>query len=274
MSIVAVIQHCAGTDVETNLATLEVLSKQAASSGAEFITWPEAFAYIGRHEGKKEILESLTDEGPILTRCKDLAANLKCPLLLGGFHEASPNPDKCFNTAILLNESGEIAAAYRKIHLFDVAIENGPQLMESKHTEAGDVAVTTETGFGKLGLTICYDVRFPALYQCLTELGAISHAVPSAFTKETGQAHWHTLLQARAIETQSYIIAPAQHGKHSKNRSSFGHSVIVDPWGRVLSELPEGDGYALAEINEEQVLEVRAQIPSLLNKRAFRSSTQ
>ena len=195
-------------------------------------------------------------------------------MLLGGFHEASPNPDKCFNTAILLNESGEIAAAYRKIHLFDVAIQNGPQLMESKHTEAGDVAVTTETSFGKLGLTICYDVRFPALYQCLTELGAISHAVPSAFTKETGQAHWHTLLQARAIETQSYIIAPAQHGKHSKNRSSFGHSVIVDPWGRVLAELPEGDGYALAEINEEQVLEVRAQIPSLLNKRAFRSTTQ
>ena len=146
--------------------------------------------------------------------------------------------------------------------------------MESKHTEAGDIAVTSETIFGKLGLTICYDVRFPALYQRLTELGAIAHAVPSAFTKETGQAHWHTLLRARAIETQSYIIAPAQHGRHSKNRSSFGHSVIIDPWGRVLAELPDGDGFALAEINEERVSEVRAQIPSLLNKRAFRSSTQ
>ena len=274
MSVVAVVQHCAGTDVETNLATLELLSKQAASSGAEFITWPEAFAYIGRHEGKKEILESLTDNGPILTRCRELAANLKCPLLLGGFHEAAPDRDKCFNTTLVLDESGEIATTYRKIHLFDVAIENGPQLMESKHTEAGDIAVTTETIFGKLGLTICYDVRFPALYQRLTELGAIAHAVPSAFTKETGQAHWHTLLRARAIETQSYIIAPAQHGRHSKNRSSFGHSVIIDPWGRVLAELPDGDGFALAEINEERVSEVRAQIPSLLNKRAFRSGTQ
>lgn len=267
---VAVVQHCATTDVEKNLTTLESLSKQAASEGAAVITWPEAFAYLGRHDGKREILEALPDGGPIFHRCAQLAQQLNCELLLGGFHEASPNADKCFNTSVYLGRDGNIKAMYRKIHLFDVSIQDGPTLQESRQTEAGEKAVVVDTLFGCLGLTVCYDVRFPMLYQKLADQGAIAMSVPSAFTATTGALHWHTLLKARAIETQSYVIAPAQHGQHSKHRASYGHSLIVDPWGRVVAELPDGDGYVIAEVDPEQTLQVRSEIPSLANRRHFK----
>ncbi|XOV84407.1 MAG: carbon-nitrogen hydrolase family protein [bacterium] len=266
---VAVVQHCATTDVEKNLTTLELLSRQAASEGADVITWPEAFAYLGRHDGKREILEALPAGGPILERCIALARELKCELLLGGFHESAPNPDKCFNTSVYLGRDGQIKATYRKIHLFDVNMKDGPTLQESRQTEAGDQAVVVDTVFGRLGLTVCYDVRFPLLYQNLIDQGAVAVSVPSAFTATTGALHWHTLLKARAIETQSYVIAPAQHGQHSKHRASYGHSLIVDPWGKVIAELPEGDGYVIAPVTIEQVNRVRTEIPSLANRRHF-----
>lgn len=265
---VAVVQHNAGIDVEANLSKLELLSSQAASEGAQLISWPEAFAYLGRHDGKKEILETLEDGGPILKRCQDLARKLNCQLLLGGFHEAiSEDPDRCYNTSVYLDESGSIRASYRKIHLFDVSIPNGPQLMESRQTAPGEKAVCVETPMGRVGLTICYDVRFPALYQRLAAMGAVAMTVPSAFTATTGAAHWHTLLRARAIETQSYVIAPAQHGAHSANRASFGHSLIVDPWGKVIAELPEGDGYVIAGVDSDEVHRIRREVPSLANQR-------
>ncbi len=267
---VAVVQHCAGTDVEQNLSTLEVLSREAATAGAEIITWAEAFAYLGRHDGKKEILESLPEGGPILERCQNLARDLNCEILLGGFHESVPDdPERCFNTSVYLGSDGRVNALYRKIHLFDVNIADGPQLQESRQTSGGDKAITVETRFGCLGMTVCYDVRFPALYQHLTDHGAIALSVPSAFTAHTGAAHWHPLLRARAIECQSYVIAPAQHGQHSKNRASYGHSVIIDPWGEVLAEIPEGDGYAIADVDPARVTEVRSSIPSLENRRPF-----
>ncbi len=267
---VAVVQHNAGTDVAQNLTTLTALTRQAAAAGAQLIAWAEAFAYLGRHEGKQEILEPLPQGGPILSHCQALAKELKCALLLGGFHESVPgDPQRCYNTSVYLNEAGQVTALYRKIHLFDVNIENGPRLMESRQTAAGDIAVTTTTAFGTLGLSICYDLRFPSLYQHLTDLGAIAHSVPSAFTATTGEAHWHALLRARAIENQSYIIAPAQHGQHSANRASYGHSVIVDPWGRVLAEIADGDGYAIATIDPQEVAQVRKQLPSLKNRQPF-----
>ena len=267
---VAVVQHCAGTDVELNLSTLELLSRQAASEGATVICWAEAFAYLGRHEGKKEILDPLPEGGPILQRCQALARDLGCELLLGGFHEAIPgDPERCFNTSVYLDTHGGVKATYRKIHLFDVDIVNGPTLRESKQTAAGDRAITVDTRFGTLGLTVCYDVRFPGLYQRLADLGTIAMSVPSAFTATTGAMHWHPLLRARAIETQSYIIAPAQHGQHSKHRASYGHSLIIDPWGRVIAELADGDGYVTAEIDPAQALQVRAEIPSLANRQPF-----
>lgn len=266
---VAVVQHCATTDVEKNLTTLETLSQQAASEGASIITWPEAFAYLGRHEGKREILETLPGGGPILKRCQRLAQSLNCELLLGGFHESAPEPDKCFNTSIYLGRGGEIKATYRKIHLFDVDIKDGPNLQESRQTQAGEQAVSVDALFGRLGLTVCYDLRFPMLYQHLADLGAVAMAVPSAFTATTGALHWHTLLQARAIETQSYVIAPAQYGQHSQHRASYGHSLIVDPWGKVIAELATGEGYAIAEVDTDQVSRVRSEIPSLANRRHF-----
>ena len=267
---VAVIQHCAGVDVEKNLSTLEVLSKQAASAGAKVITWPEAFAYLGRHDGKKEILEPLPAGGPILQRCQRLAQELNCDLLLGGFHEAMPaDPERCYNTSVYLDATGAVKALYRKIHLFDVAIPNGPQLMESRQTGPGDKAVSIATPMGTLGLTICYDLRFPQLYQALVDQGATSITVPSAFTATTGAVHWHPLLQARAIETQCYVIAAAQHGSHSANRASYGHSVIIDPWGEIVAELSDGDGYAIATVDPARVADVRNQIPSLANQRPF-----
>ena len=267
---VAVVQHNAGTDVAANLSTLIQLSRQAAAEGAQLITWAEAFAYLGRHEGKQEILETLPAGGPILHRCQELAQELNCALLLGGFHEAIPgDAQRCYNTSVYLDETGTVKELYRKIHLFDVNIVDGPQLRESRQTAAGNRAVLTDTAFGKLGLTICYDLRFPALYQALTDQGAIAHSVPSAFTATTGDAHWHALLRARAIENQSYVIAPAQHGRHSANRSSYGHSVIIDPWGRVLAEIDDGDGYAIATIDPAEVARVREQLPSLKNRQAF-----
>ena len=267
---VAVIQHNAGTDVEKNLSTLEILSKQAAGEGAEIICWAEAFAYLGRHEGKLEILEPLPEGGPILTRCKNLAKNLGVEILLGGFHESDPTDStKCFNTSVYLSSTGEINGVYRKIHLFDVDIADGPRLMESKHTTPGDQAVVVNSLIGDLGMTVCYDLRFPNLFQKLADMGSLAISVPSAFTKTTGEMHWHHLLCARAIENQTYIFAPAQHGQHSKNRASYGHSVIVDPWGRIVCELPEGDGYAIGEFDQERIDSVRSQLPSLSNRRTF-----
>ncbi len=267
---VAVVQHCAGTDVDVNLETLERLSTDAVEAGADIVTWAEAFAYLGSHRGKIDILEPLPGGGPILERCQRLAQDLSCELLLGGFHESHESaPGKCYNTSVYLNDSGDIAATYRKIHLFDVAIEDGPQLMESKHTSAGGHAVVASTCAGMLGLTVCYDVRFPALYQRLTDLGATMLSVPSAFTHTTGQAHWHALLRARAIECQSYVIAPAQHGQHSQHRRSYGHSVIIDPWGEVVAEIEDGDGYALAPIAPGRIAQVRRELPSLANRQPF-----
>lgn len=267
---IAVVQHNAGTDVEQNLSTLETLSSQAANDGAELITWAEAFAYLGRHDGKKSILEPLPEGGPILQRCQALARSLNCDLLLGGFHEAMPqDPDRCYNTSVYLNRQGDITGMYRKIHLFDVSIPEGPQLMESRQTAPGDKAICVPSPVGTLGLTICYDLRFPALYHKLVGMGAVALTVPSAFTATTGAAHWHALLRARAIESQSYMIAPAQHGAHSANRASYGHSIIIDPWGEVIAELPEGDGYAIAEVDPQRVADIRSQVPSLANQRPF-----
>ena len=270
MTQVAVVQHCAGTDVEKNLSTLIRLTQEAASAGAEIVTWAEAFAYLGSHEGKREILESLPAGGPILNRCRALARDLDIELLLGGFHEAVPNdPERCYNTSVYLTSDGAVGAMYRKIHLFDVDIADGPRLTESKRTAAGEQAVTTTSRLGCLGLTVCYDVRFPLLYQKLADLGAIAMTVPSAFTATTGARHWHTLLRARAIECQSYVIAPAQHGQHSAHRASYGHSLIVDPWGEVIAELADGDGFAMADVDPAVVADVRTQLPSLANRRPF-----
>ncbi|MCB1684928.1 MAG: carbon-nitrogen hydrolase family protein [Pseudomonadales bacterium] len=274
---VGLIQLCAGEDVGSNLATASHLISQAVSEGASVVLLPEAFAYIGRDAGKREILEPLPADSatpapaptPILDLCRGLAREHGIDLILGGHHESSADPARSFNTCVHIAPDGHLAARYRKIHLFDVNLADGTQLHESARTLPGDRAVTTRLPFGILGLTICYDVRFPYLYQRLVDQGAIALSVPSAFTATTGAAHWHTLLRARAIECQSYVLAPAQHGAHNPKRRSYGHSIIIDPWGETLAELVQGDGVVVAAIDPARVAQVRAELPSLTHRRTM-----
>jgi predicted amidohydrolase len=272
---VALIQLCAGTGVADNLQTAEDLVREGSARGADLILLPEAFAYIGPDAGKREVLEPLDGSGPspILDRFRGLASELRTDILLGGHHEM-PAPlqkeedaGKSFNTSVHIGATGDIQAVYRKIHLFDVSLDDGTELKESARTLAGEQIVTTRTSFGTLGLTICYDLRFPYLFQALADRGAIAISVPSAFTASTGAAHWHTLLRARAIESQCYILAPAQHGQHNAKRRSYGHSLVVDPWGEVIAELADGDGVLMAEIDPARVASVRRQLPSLEHRR-------
>lgn len=271
---VGVVQMCATSDVAKNLEATLSLVVEASRAGAQVVLVPEAFAFIGRERDRVAWLESLpasgNSPGPILGRCAETARSTGVHLVLGGFPEQAPD-DRAYNTCVHLTPDGEVAAAYRKIHLFDVDLADGTRLLESRATAPGDRAVVTDTPFGSLGLTVCYDVRFPLLYQRLADLGAVAIAVPSAFTKTTGRDHWHVLLRARAIECQCYIIAPAQHGDHEhRGRQSYGHGLIVDPWGDIVAECEGGDGFAIADIDPARVAEVREQLPSLANRGEFR----
>ena len=269
---VALAQLCASTNVTENLRTAEALVRQAAAEGAGLVLLPEAYAYIGPDAGKRKILEPLDGSAPspILDQFRELAAVLGTEIILGGHHERGPdagNPEgKSFNTCIHLGADGQLKRFYRKIHLFDIALEDGTELNESARTLAGTEIVTSDAPFGTLGLTICYDLRFPYLFQSLVDQGAIAITVPSAFTASKGAAHWHALLRARAIESQCYVLAPAQHGQHNEKRRSYGHSLVIDPWGEVVAELAEGDGILLAEIDPDRVASVRRQLPSLQHR--------
>lgn len=266
---VGIVQMCATNDVERNVDTTLSLTVGAADAGARVVFVPEAFAFIGSERERRPILEPLPAGGPILKRCAEAARHAGIDLVLGGFAEAADD-GRAFNTCVHLAPTGEVASLYRKIHLFDVDMADGTRVLESRGTAPGDRAVVTDTPFGRLGLTVCYDVRFPLLYQALADLGATAITVPSAFFKNTGKAHWHVLLRARAIECQCYIIAPAQHGDHGhRGRQSYGHGLVVDPWGDVVAECDEGDGFALTDIDPERVASVRADLPSLKNRRTF-----
>lgn len=270
---VGIVQMCANADAGKNVANTLALVQQAADAGAEVVLVPEAFAFIGSERERNKLLEKLPSEGgpagPILASCIETAKASSAHLILGGFPEQAPD-GRAFNTCVHLLPTGEVAASYRKIHLFDVDLADGTRMLESRSTAPGDRAVVTQTPFGGLGLTVCYDMRFPALYQTLADRGAIAIAVPSAFFKNTGGAHWHVLLRARAIESQCYILAAAQHGDHGhRGRQSYGHALVVDPWGTVIAELEEGDGFALAEVDPARVEAVRAELPSLANRRSF-----
>ncbi|MFU8816515.1 MAG: carbon-nitrogen hydrolase family protein [Pseudomonadales bacterium] len=273
---IAAVQLCATPDVERNLSQAERLVRQARDQGAQVVALPEAFAFLGPEQDKLVLLERLpvgehasATPGPILLRCQQLARETGVHLILGGFHELAPEPGKSFNTCVHIDPQGDIAACYRKIHLFDVCLADGTELRESTRTLPGSEAVTSELPFGRLGLTVCYDLRFPYLFQALVDRGAVAVTVPSAFTRPTGAAHWHVLLRARAIEAQCYVIAPAQHGHNWGKRSSYGHTLIVDPWGEVLGELADGDGVVLADIDPQRVASVRGQLPSLTHRRSL-----
>ena len=236
---------------------------------------PECFAFIGvKGTDALAVMEPL--DGPLLGRYRELAAKHRLWLSLGGFPETGPDRgDRRFNAHVIVDASGEIRASYRKIHLFDVDMGdvNGPVLMESRTAAAGETLVTCDSPAGKLGLTVCYDLRFPEMFARLRyELGCEMMLVPSAFTKPTGQAHWETLLRARAIETQSYVVAAAQAGTHSEGRASHGHAMVVDPWGKVVAELDgEETGIAVADVDLGYLKDVRSRIPVETHRRDIAS---
>ena len=264
---VAALQMTSTEDVGRNLDAAERLSRQAAGEGAQLIVLPECFALLGPEALKLQAAESLPEGGPILSRLRGLARELGVELVLGGFWERGSDPAKVRNACVHLGADGAVRAVYRKIHLFDVDLPDGTSLRESQTVEAGSEPVVTDTRFGKLGLSVCYDLRFPELYRALVDRGAIALTVPAAFTLTTGKDHWHVLLRARAIEAQCYVIAAAQTGRHFGQRVSYGHALICDPWGTVLSECGEGEGFALATIERAVIERVRAAVPSLRHRR-------
>jgi len=264
---VGVVQMTSTADVEANLSAVERLVREGVDAGARLLVVPECFAYLGPEDGKLAIAEPLPEGGPILARCQRLASDTGVELVLGGFWERGSDPRKVRNACVHLRPDGSVAAIYRKIHLFDVDLPDGTHLVESETVEPGTEPVVTDTAFGPLGLSVCYDLRFPELYRRLVDLGAVALAIPAAFTLTTGKDHWHVLLRARAIEQQCYVLAAAQTGHHYGKRWSYGHALVSDPWGVVLAECGEGEGVAVATVDPKRVERVRASLPSLAHRR-------
>jgi len=264
MFLAACVQLQCTSDVEGNLARAEALIRRAAGYGAQLIATPEATTYLGPHDRKMELAETM--DGPTHRRLGALAAELGVHLLIGSGvepTEVAEEPRRCHNTSMLFGPDGGLIASYRKVHLFDVDIPGGVRFFESKTCAPGDDVVVAETALGKVGLSICYDMRFPELYRAMADQGADILTAPSAFTLMTGKDHWHALLRARAIETQCYVLAPGQWGEHDDKglRRSYGHSVIVDPWGIVVAECSDGEGLCLAEIDLEKAAAIRRAMP-------------
>ncbi len=264
----ACVQLSSGREVAPNIAAAGELIRRARASGADFIMTPETTDMLEPKRRLRQEKLRPESEHQGVAAFGDLAAELGCWLLAGSLLVRLEG-EKAANRSYLFDPSGEIAARYDKIHMFDVEIPDGQTYRESNAYRSGRQAVTAELPWGRLGLTVCYDVRFPGLYRALAQAGAAFITVPSAFTRFTGKAHWHVLLRARAIETGSYIFAPAQCGRHAEGRETYGHSLIVAPWGEVLADGGEEPGVVSARIEPSEVLRARAMIPALQEERAF-----
>jgi deaminated glutathione amidase len=259
---VAALQLCSQEQVDHNLDEAERVVFEAAAAGAELIVLPEAFAYLGPEAGKPLLAEKLGEGGVIQDRVAGWCRALRVSIIAGGMPEQSPDAARPFNTSAVFDERGSIIGKYRKLHLFDVELDDGTTWNESAATYPGSEPVVLHVCGVPTGLSICYDLRFPELFSWMAEQGAKILTVPAAFTRTTGRAHWHVLLRARAIETQSWVVAAAQEGLHPGDRATFGHALIVDPWGEIVAEkLDPGPGFALAEIDLERVRSVRTQMP-------------
>jgi len=265
---VGAVQMCSTDDVAANLATVRTLVDEAAARGAELVVLPECFPFLGRRDADKlQVAEVLDDSqpGPILETLIDLANRHGIYFVGGGMPERVPGDDRrAYNTAVVVSPQGRLATRYRKVHLFDVDIPGGATLRESDGTVPGTGPLVVPIGPAQVGVTICYDVRFPELYRSLAlDKGAEVFLVPAAFTAHTGRAHWHLLLRARAVENQSWVVAAAQWGRHNERRESFGHSLVVDPWGTVVGEKAEGDGVVMAVLDGAALIKTRRQMPCL-----------
>ncbi len=265
--LAAVIQLSSQDDVSRNLACATRLIGEAARAGAQVIALPENFAYVGDEEGKRSIAERIDGKGPILSALATAAREHSVHVIAGGMPETSEDREKPYNTSVLLDPHGAPVAAYRKVHLFDVDLPDGTVLRESDSTTHGHEAVVARVRDVPLGMTVCYDLRFPELFRALERRGARIVTVPSAFTLTTGKDHWHVLLAARAIENQLFVLAAAQTGRHPRGRQTYGKSLIVDPWGDTLAQCGEGEGVALARLDFAYQDRVRAALPCLAHRR-------
>jgi deaminated glutathione amidase len=267
--LVAALQLNSQSDIGANLAAVARLAGQAAQRGAELIVLPENFAFFGESDDARAAVAETVDQGPIGAFVRTLAKRLRVSIVAGGYPEKSADAARPFNSSVYVGNDGTVLGAYQKIHLFDVNLADGTRLMESGSSTAGERAVLVRDGAFNVGMSICYDLRFPLLYQALSKAGADIVTVPAAFTVTTGKDHWHVLLRARAIENQVFVIAAAQHGKHPRGRQTYGKSVIVDPWGDVLAQAAEGEGMALAMIDLARLDKVRRELPCLTHTRSF-----
>lgn len=266
--IVAAVQLNSQQDVAQNLQTCRQLVERAARRGAELVLLPENFAFFGPEADKRDTAESLS-EGRISGALSEMAREFRVAVVGGGFPERSPDPQRPHNTLLVVGPDGSQLAAYRKIHLFDVELGSGGSYSESAATMPGAAPVVVEVAGFKLGLSICYDVRFPELYRALGQQGAEVLLVPAAFTLHTGKDHWHVLLRARAIEGQAFVVAAAQQGTHPRGRQTYGHSLVADPWGTVIAEAADGVGLVTATLERARLESVRRSLPSLTHRVLF-----
>lgn len=267
---IAVVQMASGSNREANLVEAGRLIEQAADDGANVVVLPENFGMVGaRPEDVLEVVEN-PGRGTMQDFLADQAASQGILLFGGSIPLASSDPARYFNSLLVYGPDGSCQGRYDKIHLFDVTIpDGGDSYHESELIEAGQDSMVVEFESTKIGLSICYDLRFPELYRGLVKQGAEVIVVPAAFTAETGQAHWHTLLKARAIENLAFVVASAQGGYHVNGRATYGHSMIVDPWGNTLDELASGNGYAIADIDLSRQQQIRQRFPVLDHRKIF-----
>jgi predicted amidohydrolase len=250
-----------------NLAAAIKLIEEAKRGGADFVQTPEMtnIMELGRNLFAAIVPE---EQDTTLATFRDIARKLKLTINIGSL-AVTVSSDKAANRSFLIDPAGEIVARYDKIHMFDVDLAGGESYRESRNYRAGELAVAADLPWGRLGLTICYDLRFPNLYRALAEAGASFLSIPSAFTRKTGEAHWHVLMRARAIENGCFVFAAAQGGMHENGRETYGHSLVVDPWGRVIAEGSTEPGVVFADIDPAEVGTARARIPSLEHGRRF-----
>lgn len=268
--IAGMVQLRSGQTVAANIDHASALIREAAKQGANYVQTPEMTSLLVRDRDRLMNLVAGEDHDTALAAFRSLARELSIYLHIGSLAvRFADERERVANRGFLIAPDGGITARYDKIHMFDVDLDHGESWRESRTYQPGEVAITTDLPWGRLGMTICYDLRFSALYRALAEAGASFLAVPAAFTQQTGEAHWHVLLRARAIETGSFVFAAAQAGKHEDGRETYGHSMIVDPWGRILAEAGTEPGVIVAKIEPHLSTEARKRIPVLENERRF-----
>ena len=266
---VALVQMRSGIDPYANAIFLVNAIQEAAIGGAKMVFTPEMSGLLDRDRMRAGLHIADEDGDVVLAKVREAAADLGVWVSLGSLALRGGSDGRLINRSILIDAKGSIRARYNKIHLFDVDLPSGESWRESSAYSAGNEAIVVDTPIGKLGLSICYDIRFPALYGALSGAGATILAIPSAFTAPTGRAHWHTLLRARAIENAAWVIAAAQSGVHEDGRTTFGHSLVVDPWGEVLLDMGDECGVGFAEIDPARSDDARARIPVLQHRRTI-----